>query len=392
LGAYQEKLIILSRHFKMKSRSILTISIATVLLCTSYSAQAQTTFLELSPITQTAKVTSIDDFLRREAQILASRDQNRSNQASSLSSELSLFVDQTNDPAIAKKAIAHLAKQYPKSTFIQLLWLHDLETTAAKLPPIREQQYQQIIQQDPTHPIAARQYGTYLQRQKRQSEINQIYENLIQKNPEHLDHYVQFAMLQDSAAGFLRVFDRAVTAIPNEPLLYIEMEQALYLNSLLNGADPKAWSAWHDRLKTAVKVMPKNGQMWAMLISMELSLGNTGIALDQTNTALEQVGEAGYFQMVLGDIKLLHLRSPQAAIGHYKAAIKAGGSFCSSNLTLMDQRVSGLAAAGHKAVAIELAQQSQKTPPTIQKIIPTASQESCDRTLAELNNVLPPPQ
>ncbi|MFM2430592.1 MAG: hypothetical protein RLZZ511_1805 [Cyanobacteriota bacterium] len=376
----------------MKSRSIITIGLTTVLLCMSYSAQAQTMFFELSPITQMAKVTSIDDFLRREAQILASRDKNRSNQASSLSSELSLFVDQTNDPAIAKKAIAQLAKQYPKSTFIQLLWLHDLETTAAKLPPIREQQYQQIIQQDPTHPIAARQYGTYLQRQKRQSEINQIYENLIQKNPEHLNHYVQLAMLQDSAAGFLRVVDRAVAAIPNEPLLYINMEQALYTYNLLNGADPKAWSAWHDRLKTAVKVMPKDGQIWAMLISMELNLGNTRVALDQANTALKQVGEAGYFEMVLGDIKLLHLHSPQAAIGHYKAAMKAGGSFCSSNLTLTDQRVSGLAAAGYKSVAIELAQQSQKTPPTIQKIIPRASQDSCDYTLAKFNNVLPPPQ
>jgi hypothetical protein len=376
----------------MKYRSILTIGLVTVLLCTSDSAQAQTTFLELSPITQTAKVTSIDDFLRREAQILASRDQNRSNQASSLSSELSLFVYQTNDTTVARKAIAQLAKQYPRSTFIQLLWLYDLETTAAKLPLIHEQQYQQIIQQDPTHPIAARQYSNYLKRQKRQSEINSIYETLIQKNPEHRDHYVQFAMLQDSAAGVFQIFDRAVAAIPNEPLLYIEMEQALYSHSLLNGADSKAWLAWHDRLKTAVKVMPKDGQMWAMLISMELNLGNAGIALDQTNTALEQVGEAGYFQMVLGDIKLLHLRSPKAAIGHYKAAIKAGGSFCSSNLTLMDQRVSGLAAAGHKTVAIELAQQSQKTPPTIQKIIPAAAQESCDRTLAELNNVLPPPQ
>jgi tetratricopeptide (TPR) repeat protein len=368
LGAYQDKFAIFYLVIlKMKSRSILTIGLATFLLCTSYSAQAQTTFLELSPITQTAKVTSIDDFLRREAQILASRDQNRSNQASSLSSELSLFVYQTNDTTVARKAIAQLAKQYPRSTFIQLLWLYDLETTAAKLPLIHEQQYQQIIQQDPTHPIAARQYSNYLKRQKRQSEINSIYEKLIQKNPEHRDHYVQFAMLQDSTAGFLRVFDRAVTAIPNEPLLYIEMEQALYINSLLNGTDPKAWSAWHDRLKTAVKIMPKNGQMWAMLIAMELKLGNAGIALDQTNTALEQVGEAGYFQMVLGDIKLLHLRSPQAAMEHYKAAIKAGGSFCSSNLTLMEQRVSGLAAAGHKAVAIELAQQSQKTPPQSKK-------------------------
>jgi tetratricopeptide (TPR) repeat protein len=388
MGAHETGLAIFySIIFKMKAHSIITIALTTAFLWASHSIPTQAFFSVFTSVPEVPRVNSIDDFMRREAQIMASKDSDRRTQAILLSDRFSDYL--APDESSRGLVLEPLVKRYPKSTLLQLLSIKHLQTTTASSPQTIDRLYQQILQQYPDHPIAAEEYASYLGLQKRESEIKPLYEGLIQKQPKYLNHYIQLATFQNGSKGFFQVFDRATAAIPNEPLVYVQASEGFFLHALSQRSDDQSATAWHDRLKRGVKSMPQSPQLWGMLVSWEMRMNNPETAIVQANTAMKQVGEAGYFRMMLGDVELLFRKNPQAAIDHYQAAITAGGSFCVGDFAA--QRVTELKKLGKKAIAIELAQRSLETPPTIQKIIPAASQESCDRTLAELNNVLPQP-
>jgi predicted Zn-dependent protease len=156
-----------------------------------------------------------------------------------------------------------LYQRYPKSGILSILFAESLAEQPddfGQVAPI----YQDAIKAAPNHPLLARYYADYLQRQGTKRGLV-VLEQAIRNQPQNPNTYLDLAHFQQANPGLtLAVFDRAIAAFPKNTAVYTQFAKI----AVDRQYDRESLTEVIDRLVIAQKKFPKNPDLSASLATL----------------------------------------------------------------------------------------------------------------------------
>ncbi len=156
-----------------------------------------------------------------------------------------------------------LYRVYPQSGVLAIMFARSLEAQLddfGQVAPI----YQDAIKASPNHPLLAKHYADYRQRQGIKQGLA-VLEQAIRDQPQNLNAYLDLAIFQQDNPGLtIAVFDRAIAAFPKNAAVYTEFAKI----ALDRKYDRDSLTEISDRLVVAQKILPRHPDLSATIAAL----------------------------------------------------------------------------------------------------------------------------
>jgi tetratricopeptide (TPR) repeat protein len=279
---------------------------------------------------RTASPADIEQSIKTEAEILNSGKIDRA----ALSKLYQSVVDGTftagNFTEVPSKQtqvfFQSLAQKYPNSGIVSILLARSLVDVGqiSRANTV----YVSAIKASPKHPLLYDSYAALQQEQGKSTAAIATLESGIAVAPKNIEAYVTIAKLQpNNLTGLIKQLDRALAAVPDEPIVYeyfgnLITSNAEYANADLSGVVTR-FQKGRDRFPKFAPIYINLGVFLSTKNRDNQFLSKT-IEQGITNGA-----DSGLLNRYMGDDMLItNSKSTDRAIEYYRKSIDGGGQFC----------------------------------------------------------------